>query len=138
MIFVRPSGVSCQSQPARYLQAAPPVGKLQSADRWIRLHLVRLGWAKFGWARWALFSTGLIGPRPYQHSGVPYQYLPELYQHFTKILVQSDPGDPGQSAQSAGLPSVLRADRIGSRGGEWHCVHWWAIGVAVSCRELNQ
>ena len=47
-IFVRPSGVLCQSQPAIYLQAAPPVGKLQSADWWIRLHLVRLGWARLG------------------------------------------------------------------------------------------
>ena len=30
------AGVSYQMQPARYLQAAPPVGKLESADRWIK------------------------------------------------------------------------------------------------------
>ena len=49
VIFVSPSEVSCQPQPAGYQHAAPPVGKLQSADSLIRQivgHLVRLHWAR--------------------------------------------------------------------------------------------
>ena len=75
VIFVSPSGESRQPQPARYLHTAPRVGKLQSADGWIRLivgHLVRLDWVRLGKVRWTLFSIGLVGPKLYQYSVVPY------------------------------------------------------------------